>query len=204
MLVAGIQIAVSRPITLRASLIIGFSVLASIAVMVFRSTVDTWPAWTHPIAGSEITVAVVVAVALNALFLLGTWRTSVVRLGGGDAALTPAAFDAFFAARAAEWKLPADDAHRVRAVVDEAIERVGAQARGPVTIEVGSDEYEIAVRLRYSGNLPDLPDARPRLDLVEEQSFVSGLTGYLSGLHADRIDRSAEGEACEVRLLFRL
>ena len=29
------------------------------------------------------------------------------------------------------------------------------------------------------------------------------LTGYLSGLHADRIERSAKGEACEIRLLFR-
>lgn len=204
MFVAGIQIAVSRPITLRASLIIGLSVLAAVAVMVFRSAIDAWPAWTHQITGSEITVAVVVAVALNALFLLGTWRTSMVRLGAGDAPLTPAAFDAFFAARAAEWKLPADDAQRVRTVVDEAIERVSAHARGPVTIEIGSDDYEIAVTLRYQGNLPDIPDARPRHDLVEEQSFVSGLTGYLSGLHADRIDRTAKGEACEIRLLFRL
>ncbi len=36
--------------------------------------------------------------------------------------------------------------------------------------------------------------------MVEEQSFVSGLTGYLSGLHADRIERSARGEACEIKL----
>jgi hypothetical protein len=40
--------------------------------------------------------------------------------------------------------------------------------------------------------------------MVEEQSFVSGLTGYLSGLHADRIERSAKGEQCEIKLLFRL
>jgi hypothetical protein len=27
---------------------------------------------------------------------------------------------------------------------------------------------------------------------------------YLSGLHADRIERSAKGEQCEIKLLFRL
>jgi xanthine permease XanP len=32
----------------------------------------------------------------------------------------------------------------------------------------------------------------------------SGLTGYLSGLYADRIDQSAKGEECDVKLLFRL
>ncbi|MDX6456743.1 MAG: hypothetical protein QOE55_440, partial [Acidobacteriaceae bacterium] len=41
-------------------------------------------------------------------------------------------------------------------------------------------------------------------EMVEEQSFVSGLSGYLSGLHADRVERSAKGEQCEIKLLFRL
>ena len=39
--------------------------------------------------------------------------------------------------------------------------------------------------------------------MVEEQSFVSGLYVYLSGLHADRIERSAKGEDCEIKLVFR-
>jgi hypothetical protein len=60
------------------------------------------------------------------------------------------------------------------------------------------------VTLRYPGNLPPLPDSSPKKVMVEEQSFVSGLSGYLSGLHADRIERSAKGEDCEIRLVFRL
>jgi hypothetical protein len=51
--------------------------------------------------------------------------------------------------------------------------------------------------------VPALMDA-PVHGFREEQSFVSGLNGYLSGLHADRIERSAKGEACEIKLLFRL
>jgi hypothetical protein len=73
-----------------------------------------------------------------------------------------------------------------------------------VTIVVGADDFDVIVTLTYSGNLPALPDARPARYLVEEQSFVSGLTGYLSGLHADRIERSAKGEACEIKLHFTL
>ena len=42
------------------------------------------------------------------------------------------------------------------------------------------------------------------LQIPKEQSFVSGLTGYLSGLYADRIDQSGKGEECDVTLLFRL
>jgi hypothetical protein len=89
-------------------------------------------------------------------------------------------------------------------VVDMAIEYVVANANGPVEIRVGSDSFDILVTLRYTGNLPALPDARPKKEMVEEQSFVSGLTGYLSGLHADRIERNAKGDDCEIKLLFRL
>jgi xanthine permease XanP len=126
MFVAGIQIVVSRPITLRASLIVGLSVLAAMSVLIFPDFWRSLPAWTQTISGSEITVAVLVSVLLNALFLLGTWRVTEVRLGADGAALSPAAFDAFFSERAAEWKLEADDVQRIRAVVDDAIERVSA------------------------------------------------------------------------------
>jgi hypothetical protein len=77
-------------------------------------------------------------------------------------------------------------------------------AHGPVEIRIGSDTFDVMVTLTYRGNLPLLPDARPKQEMVEEQSFVSGLTGYLSGLHADRVERSAKEEDCEIRLLFHL
>jgi hypothetical protein len=79
---------------------------------------------------------------------------------------------------------------------------VTPSALGPIDIEVASDGFDLKVTLRYSGNLPPLPDVRPKRDMLEEQSFVNGLTGYLAGLHADRVDRSAKGEACEIALLF--
>jgi hypothetical protein len=110
----------------------------------------------------------------------------------------------FFEKQAKEWKIPAEDAARVRSVVDTAIEYVTASANGPVEIQIGSDTFDILVSLRYTGNLPSLPDERPTKEMVEEQSFVSGLSGYLSGLHADRVERIAKGEQCEIKLLFRL
>ena len=57
-------------------------------------------------------------------------------------------------------------------------------------IRVSSDSFDL--RIELSNAKPPLADTRPKRELVEEQSFVSGLTGYLSGLHADRIERSAK------------
>ena len=149
-------------------------------------------------------MAVVVAAPLNALFLLGSWRYSQVRLGADSKPITPASFDAFFEKQVKEWKIGADDARRARAVVDAAIDDVTPSARGPIDVEVASDAFDLKVTLRYSGNLPPLPDVHPRREMLEEQSFVNGLTGYLAGLHADQVNRSAKGDACEITLLFRM
>jgi hypothetical protein len=92
----------------------------------------------------------------------------------------------------------------VRSVVDAVIEDVAANANGPVELTLGSDSFDVIVTLRYRGNLPPLPDKSPKKVMVEEQSFVNGLSGYLSGLHADRIERSAKWEDCEIKLVFRL
>ena len=189
---------------MRASLIVGFSILAAQSVLIFPEFYKSLPAWTHQFTGSEITMAVIASVALNAIFLAGTWRYSQLRLGGDGAPLSAVAFDDFFVKQAKEWKIPEEDVKRVRSVVDEAIELVAPNAQGPVEIRAGSDSFDVRVTLTYTGNLPALPDARPKREMVEEQSFVSGLTGYLSGLHADRIERGAKGEACEIGLLFRL
>jgi len=204
MFVAGIQIVASRPITLRASLIVGFSILMGLSVLIFPEFYKVLPDWSHQFTDSEITVAVISSVTLNALFLVGTWHYAQLRLGGDGSPATVKTFDDFFVKQANEWKISAEDIRRVRSVVDDAIEQVTANAQGPVEIRIGSDTFDVMVALNYRGNLPALPDARPRQEMVEEQSFVSGLTGYLSGVHADRIERSAMGEDCEIKLLFHL
>lgn len=204
MFVAGIQIIVSRPVTLRTSVIVGFSVIAAISVFIYPDFYAALPAWTRQITSAEITVAVVVAVSLNALLRLGAWQYSQLRLGTDATPLTAAAFDSFFAARAKEWKLQDEDATRIRAVVDQAIESVLPEARSPVQLRMGSDAYDIEVVLTYTGNLPNLPDRKICCDPVEEQAFVAGLTGYFSELHADHMERSAKEDSCEIKLLFRL
>lgn len=204
MLVAGIQIVTSRPITLRVSLIIGLSLLAGLTVPVFPNFYRSLPGWTHQLTGSIISMTVIVVVPLNALFRLGLWHYGYLRLGTRSEPATAAVFDAFFEKQVEELKIPAVDTQWVRSVIDAAIADVAANANGPVELNLACDSFDLLVTLRYRGNLPPLPGARPQQTMVEEQSFVSGLAGYLSGLHADRVERSAKGEDCEIKLVFQL
>jgi hypothetical protein len=53
-----------------------------------------------------------------------------LRLGTDSKPVTARSFDVFFEKQAREWKIPAEDAARVRSVVDMAIEDVAANANG--------------------------------------------------------------------------
>ena len=145
MLVAGVQVAVSRPLTLRASVVMGFSVLAALTAVAYPAFYQTLPAWTRQFTGSVIPMAIVVAMPLNALFLLGSWRYGQVRLGADSKPITPASFDAFFDKQAKEWKIEPDDVRRARSIVDAAIDDITPNASGPIDIEVASDDFDLKV-----------------------------------------------------------
>jgi hypothetical protein len=107
-------------------------------------------------------MAVVVAVPLNALLLLGAWRYSILRLGTSSEPATAGSYDALFYSEkgAGNRKFPADGMG-ARSVVDAVIEDIVANANGPVGLQVGSDSFDVLVTLRDHGNLPPLPDVCP-------------------------------------------
>jgi hypothetical protein len=71
---------------MRASLVVGWSILAALTVPVYPEFYRSLPDLLRQFSGSMISMAVLVAVPLNALFLLGTWRYSRLRLGAGTGA----------------------------------------------------------------------------------------------------------------------
>ena len=76
-------------------------------------------------------------------------------------------------------------------------------ATGPIEASFSYDDFELVVDLRYQGMLPHIAsDKKPTAEMVEEQSFAIGLSGFLSGVEADRIDRSAQGDSCRLRMMF--
>lgn len=40
--------------------------------------------------------------------------------------------------------------------------------------------------------------------MVEEQAFISGLTGYLSSLNADSVEPTVQDGRCQLTLVFRV
>lgn len=206
MFVGGMQVALSRPLTLRGTFLIGLSVLAAMGVLLYPEFFDRLPRWTHAITQSGISMATTAAVALNLVFLLGRWRYGTTKVEIHDKTVSRSQFEKFIATEAKSWKLPPADTTRCKTTVSDLLDQIaaGALADGPVSIVAGFDEYDVTITIRYQGTLPHLAGARPRKDYVEEQAFISGLSGYLSGIHADRVDPSVSNGQCELKLTFRI
>ncbi|MFH0344773.1 MAG: uracil-xanthine permease family protein [Chromatiales bacterium] len=206
MFVGGMQVALSRPVTIRGTFLIGISMMLAMGSIAFPGFFARLPAWTEQITQSPISIATVAAVVLNLLFLLGRWSYGTLTLDLGKGAAGHEDVRAFLAGRAKEWKLPVAEAERIRAALEDLVDRIAAEdaSQGPLRIRCGWDQYDVTIWLTYRGSLPYLPSQRVRKDMVEEQAFISGLTGYLSSLNADSVEPTVQDGRCQLTLVFRV
>lgn len=205
MFVGGMQIALSRPVTIRSTFLIGTSMMLAVGTVVYPGFLQQLPAWTRQITQSPISIATVSGVILNLFFLLGRWHFRSLSLDVNDRTVSHAEWTKFLTTSGKEWKLRPNELARIRQTVEDLLDRIATQDlnQDTVALRAGWDEFDVIISIRYHGSLPDLRSHRPTKHLVEEQAFISGLTGYLSDLDADRIDPSIRDGLCEIRLVFR-
>ena len=78
MLVGGIQIITSRPLTMRTTLVVGLSLLFTLSKAVYPQFYASLPAWTQAFTDSELTIAVLSCVFLNLILMIGDRQISSI------------------------------------------------------------------------------------------------------------------------------
>ena len=139
MLVGGIQIVMSRPMTMRNTFIIGISLLFALSRRVYPDFFALLPPWSNAFTDSILSIAVVVCVLLNLVFLIGERRTKVIVLEP-DESKTLAHFDDQFRAQSKLWQLSAADTARAETSTNELLRLIdeGGHADGSVTASVSA------------------------------------------------------------------
>ena len=87
MIVSGIEIILSRSIDLRGTFVVGISTLVALARGLVPDYFTSAPTLLRSVAGSMLSLGVVTALALNALFRLGATRKVMVAFEGSPASL---------------------------------------------------------------------------------------------------------------------
>src|SRR3984885_16252201 len=205
MLMGGIQIVTSRPVTMRSTFIVGISLLFALSRRVYPEFFALLPPWSHAFTDSILSIAVVVCVLLNLVFLIGERRTSVMVLEPGDGKAL-SRFDDKFRAQAKLWQLNAADTGRAETSISELLRLIeeGGHADSAITASVSYDDLDLAINLVYKGTLPYVASEQrlPR-GMVEEQIFAVGLSGFLSSVFPDRLNSQQKDGNCEISVYFQ-
>ena len=151
-MISGVQIISTRVLDSRRTLVIGMGMMAFFVVSVFPSAFSDMPDWAQPLVSSSLVLGTLVALALNLVFRIGIRRRATM-------SVDPAAPDYqevanFVVRNAAIWGARRDVVSCVEFAVQQAAEAIveNCQVSGPISVEIGYDEFDIDVTMTYPGN----------------------------------------------------
>jgi xanthine permease XanP len=202
-LIGGMQIITSRMLDARKSLVIGLSVTAALAVIMFPSLAAGAPARLKPLLGSALVTGSVVAFALNLVFRLGVRQKVALLVDVAED--YPQAIEDSLTHRGKAWGARPDVIRRAIFGVTQLTEAVieSCNPRGPLAIEATFDEYSLDVHVDYRGDLLEFPETRPsEREVREDEDGARRLAGFMLRRNADRATSSLRDGRAVVRLHF--
>lgn len=199
-IVSGAELALSRMLSPRRSLVIGLSVGAGVLL-------QSAPALTTAFAGTSLehvlapmTFAAIVAIVLNMIMRIGIRQKETVNFAGpGDSAGTAELLETL----GERWGLHRATGARVAAAMSETLELIGTTARGPIGCSLEYNELFLNLTFDYRGEPLVLPEKRPEPDeLLDHPDGVIRMSGWIIKTLSDRTSVSASGDRQQLKMAF--
>jgi xanthine permease XanP len=203
MVVAGIQIIMSRMIDARKTFVVGTSLILGLGVDMVPEAFLAFPHWSQPIFSSSLSTAAVAAILLNLIFRIGIAAKAHIVLPIGPAA-SQQLYD-FMERQGSRWGARKEVIDKATAAIDEFMESAARQrlTPDPVAIDVRFDEYNLDVDIRYRGRAIEFPDQHPSpRELLQDPDAMDRVAGFLVQRYADKVSASRQEDECKVRLHF--
>ncbi len=203
MILAGLQIIMSRMIDARKTFVIGISIIFGLSIEFAPGLYRDVHPWIKPIFSSSLSLATICAVVLNLIFRIGIAKTTSLVLNPGE---NPSeAIDHFMEEQGRAWGARSEVIYKAKAAMSEFYEAVveNALTWKPVAMTVRFDEFNLDVDMAYEGKPIELAASRPDArDLLTDPDTPLRLAGYMIRSLADHaVIESAAGQSC-VRLHF--
>ncbi|MFH0802723.1 MAG: solute carrier family 23 protein [bacterium] len=203
MMVAGIQILTSRMLDTRKTFVIGLSLIFGLSALFDPALYHNLPPGIRPLFSSSMSLAAVCAILLNLFFRLGIARKKRLELVAGVSSAQE--IFTFMETQGSLWGARKEVVANATAAMTDFMEaaaqlRLGAPA---VTMDVSFDEFNLDVRIAYTGSQFELPDFSPsREEILEDESASLKLAGFLIRLHADTAAFERQGETTVLALHY--
>ncbi|MEA2045443.1 MAG: solute carrier family 23 protein [Euryarchaeota archaeon] len=203
MIVAGFQIITSRMLDARKTFVVGIPIIVGLSVDVVPGLYDNVHPWIHPIFSSSLSLATVLVILLNLILRIGiAQRQQLILKPGVD---TTDTIFAFMEQQGAAWGARKDVIYRAISAMNEFFESVSISGltKGDITADVGFDEFNLDIDIRYHGTLMEFPATRPtEADLLKDEKTVVRLSGFMIMQYADTVRSDLKDDLCHVQLHF--
>jgi len=203
MILAGIQIMMSRMIDARKTFVIGLSIVFGLSVEFAPELYRDIHPWVQPVTTSSLSLATVCAIVLNLLFRIGIAKSQTIELEPGVDSSEK--IFTFMEKQGSLWGARKEIIFRANSVLNEFLESVTelGLAKGKLRAEVSFDEFNLDMNITYKGSLMEFPEKKPtEEELMHDDSAFTRLSGFLMRSHADRVKSSIKDGQCIVQFHF--
>jgi NCS2 family nucleobase:cation symporter-2 len=187
-IVNGIQVMTSRLLDSRKTVLIGLALLAGLAVDAQPGLVRLMPEAWQPVLGTSLVLGTLLGLGLNMVFRIGTRRTKLLSIPLGE--IDAKRIEEFLQASGESWGARGDVIERAKFNLVQSIETIMEACDPEDALEVSAtfDEFNLDIRVNYTGPLLELPERRPtNEEIMETEEGHRRLAGYMLRRFADRV-----------------
>jgi hypothetical protein len=198
LMVAGMQMILSRMINNRRMFMVGLSITVGAAIILMPELASTVPASLKPILGSGLTMGILTAVILNLIFRIGIAKKEEILLAGPAESSKGTRF---LEDCGVSWGARHDVIARAGQSLMEALEALheAKLMDGPATLTASFDEYKVALALNYPGRGISL-SGRRSVDLKQLMASGAGdkaIDAAMSNMSAHLLRKLADRVSCD-------
>lgn len=202
-IINGLQVMTSRLLDIRRTLTIGLAIVAGVSVDVFPSITTGASSVIAPLVVSSLAFATVIALLLNMLFRIGIRKTVALQLRRDT--IDARIINDFLRENGAKWGARPEIITRAIFGVHQLIEAVAENCwrKGQLTLEASFDEFNLDIRVSYTGDPLDFPERRPSdREIMESDDGARRLAGFMLRHNADRIGSGHKNDLSQVLFHF--
>jgi hypothetical protein len=195
MMVAGMELILSRLLSERRIFTVGLSVLIGLSTVILPGVYSHLPVLLANVCESTLAITAVSAILLNMLFRIGISRRAELAPnpdGHHYETISP-----FMDRIGKDWGARRDIIEKASTACAETFEALAAHgvSNSDVTLTVDFDEVDLVMSFTYPGNPLVIPTERPSLqDLIAETDAPAQLGGYIVRKYVDRLSQTRTGE----------
>jgi len=194
-LTSGMQMITARMLDARKTVVIGFSFAMAVVADIYHDALTAMPLVLQPIFGNALVLGTICAVVLNLITRIGVRQRVSIKLPPGG--VNREAVEQFLSENGARWAARRDVVNRATFGVVQSLEVLG-DPPGGIEVDASFDEFNLDVRVRYSGDPLEIPERKPTPREIVAADGERLLAGYLLRRNADRISSRRIGELSEL------